>query len=90
MVLLDAQVVGGDARVLAAVLRLGHVDLQGAIFVDHVGVFAVDADQTILEPMQKQMHLRARLFLGGGGGLNAKEFLPCDGRDGRTERGTMQ
>lgn len=51
MVLLDAQVVGGDAGVLPAVDRLGHVDLQRAVFVNHVRVTVLDAGLNVFEPL---------------------------------------
>lgn len=51
MVLLDAQVVGGDAGVLPAVDRLGHVDLQRAVFVNHVRVTVLNAGLNVFEPL---------------------------------------
>ena len=50
VVLLDAQGVGGDAGVAAAVDGLGRVDLQGAVLVDHVGVHVLDGRGAALEP----------------------------------------
>ena len=50
VVLLDAQGVGGDAGVAAAVERLGRVDLQRAVLVDHVGVQVLDGRGAALEP----------------------------------------
>lgn len=50
VVLLDAQVVGGDACVLPAVDRLGHVDLQRAVFVNHVRVTVLNAGLNVFEP----------------------------------------
>lgn len=38
VVLLAAQVVGGNAGVFSAVLRLGHMDLQCAVGVKHVWI----------------------------------------------------
>lgn len=50
MVLPDPQVVGGDARVLPAVERLGHVDLQRPVLMDHVVLAVLDADLAVFEP----------------------------------------
>lgn len=50
MVLPDPQVVGGDARVLPAVERLGHVDLQCTVLMDHVVLAVLDADLAVFEP----------------------------------------
>lgn len=51
MVLLDAQVVGGDAGVLPAVDRLGHVDLQRAVFMNHIRVTVLNAGLNVFEPL---------------------------------------
>lgn len=50
MVLPDPQVVGGDAGVLPAVQRLGHVDLQRSVLVDHVRIPVLNAGLAVLEP----------------------------------------
>lgn len=52
MVLLDAQVVGSDAGVFSTVGRLGHVDLQCAIFMNHVRVPVLNAGLDVFEPLQ--------------------------------------
>lgn len=51
VVLLDAQVVGGDAGVLPAVDRLGHVDLQRAVFMNHIRVTVLNAGLNVFEPL---------------------------------------
>lgn len=56
MVLPDAQVVGGDARVLPAVERLGHVDLQRSVLMDDVVLAVLDADLTVFEPAEVAAH----------------------------------
>lgn len=54
VVLLHPQVVGGDARVLPAVQRLGHVDLQSTVLVDHIRVAVLNAGLTVFEPTQEK------------------------------------
>lgn len=52
VVLLDPQVVGGDAGVLPTVDRLGHVDLQCAVFMNHIGVTILNAGLDVFEPFR--------------------------------------
>lgn len=54
MVLLDPQVVGGNAGVLSTVQRLGDVDLQCTVLVDHIRVAALNAGLTVFEPARKR------------------------------------
>lgn len=59
MVLPDPQVVAGDARVLPAVERLGHVDLQCTVLMDHVVLAILDADLAVFEPAGEKGHTGA-------------------------------
>lgn len=53
MVLPDAQAVRGNAGVLPAVERLGHVDLQSAVLMNHIRVAAPNAGLTVFEPTRR-------------------------------------
>lgn len=50
VILLDTQVVGGDASVLPTVDKLGHMDLQRAVFMNDIWVTTLDAGLNIFEP----------------------------------------
>lgn len=53
VVLLESQVVGGDAGVLSAVVRLSHQDLQCTVLMDYIGIAVLDAHMTVFEPTEK-------------------------------------
>lgn len=69
MVLLDPQVVGGDAGVLSTVQWLGDVDLQCTVHMDHIRVTVFNAGLTVFEPARKR---QMTCFLVFNGAYQAK------------------
>lgn len=51
VILLDTQVVGGDASVLPTVDKLRRMDLQRAVFMNYIGVDILNAGLNVLEPL---------------------------------------
>lgn len=52
MILLDTQVVGGDASVLPTVDKLGRMDLQRSVLMNHIWVPVLDAGLNVFEPLR--------------------------------------
>lgn len=57
MVLLDPQVVGGNACVLSTVFWLCHMNIQCAVLMDHVRVIILNAGLTVFEPARKKANI---------------------------------